>query len=83
MTNHVLFILLCRRVCEILLFLLRVKMTKCQRDGKDMTKCHTPPSPLSTLSFMELLYFAPTERLISLAHATNLHRPDDDLVSNF
>ena len=33
--------------------------------------------------FMELLYFAPTERLISLAHATNLHRPDDDLVSNF
>ena len=40
------------------------------------------PSPFSTLSFMELLYFAPTERLISPAHATNLHRPDDDLVSS-
>ena len=39
-------------------------------------------SPFSTLSFMELLYFAPMERLISPAHATNLHRPDDDLVSN-
>lgn len=38
---------------------------------------------LSTFSFMELLYFTPTERLISPAHATNLHRPDDDLVSNF
>lgn len=40
------------------------------------------PSPFSTSSFMELLYFAPMERLISPAHATNLHRPDDDLVSS-
>ena len=55
-------------------------MTKCQEKRGE----NDSPSffLLSTSSFMELLYFAPMERLISPAHATNLHRPDDDLVSS-
>lgn len=57
-----------------------LSMTKCQEKRGE----NDSPSffLLSTFSFMELLYFAPTERLISPAHATSLHRPDDDLVSN-
>ena len=81
MINHVLFILLCRRVCEILLFLLRVKMTKCQRDGKDMTKCHSPSfSSLLTL-FMALLYFTSTEEINPVLSTSQDHRNDDPYSS--
>lgn len=82
MINHVLFILLCRRVCEILLFLSNVKMTKCQRDGEDMTKCHSPLILSLLTPFMMLLCFTSTDRLISLAHATNQYHRNDTLASN-
>ena len=59
-------------ICDILLFLLRVKMTKCQRDREDMTKCHSPLVPsLNTRT-----------DFISPVLSTNQHHHNDDLVSN-
>ena len=50
--------------------------------GKGYDKMSLSSHPLSLNLFMTLLCFTSMDRLISLAHATNQYRPDDDLVSN-
>ena len=44
-------------------------------------KCYSPSSPLSTLSFMTLLYFAPTEEIKPVL-STSQDRRNDDPDSN-
>ena len=67
-------------------FLLGVKMTKCQKEGEksdEMTLLsYSLLFDFNFLKFLMLLCFTSMERFINLAHATNLHRPDDDLVSS-
>ena len=58
-------------------------MTKCQKEEEKSDEMTLPShSLLFDFNFLMLLCFTSMERLISPAHATNLYRPDDDLVSN-
>ena len=53
-------------------FLLRVKMTKCQREGKDVMKCHSPL----------ILSLNTWTDLINPVLSTNQYHRNDGLVSN-